>query len=59
MDNDKVRHHIESLKKKHSILDKEIQEGYDHYLNDLMLEKMKKEKLALKDEIEKFIRTLD
>lgn len=59
MDTDKVRNHIETLKKKHSILDKEIQEGYKNYINDIMLEKMKKEKLALKDEIEKYIRTLE
>lgn len=59
MDTDKIRHHINTLKKKHSVLDKEIKEDYKNYVSDQVLEVKKKEKLALKDEIEKYLRTLD
>lgn len=59
MDVEKIKHHIETLKKRHGELDKEIIEDYKNYVSDYVLETKKKEKLALKDEIEKFIRTID
>lgn len=55
----KISHHIEVLKQKHELLDKEIVEDYKNYVSDMVIEKKKKEKLALKDEIEKFIRQIN
>lgn len=53
MDATKVKSHIEKLRKKHLKLDKDIQESYNRYVDDLTIEKMKKQKLAIKDEIER------
>jgi len=44
---------IEMLKLKHIELDHKIKEGYTHFLNDSDLTKMKKQKLILKEHIEK------
>ena len=51
--------HLESLKLKHKELDKQIEEGYTTYINDGNLQKMKMEKLILKDQIRLLERELD
>lgn len=55
----KITYHIEVLKQKHDELDRAIKDDYKNYVDDMIIEKKKKEKLALKDEIEKYIRTLN
>lgn len=59
MEIQKIRHHVQTMKEKHDALDKEITEDYKNYVDDLTIERKKKEKLALKDEIEKYIRTIE
>ena len=49
---EKLEHHMKALQEKHDILDKEIKDAYMDNVSDLIVEKMKKEKLKLKDEIE-------
>ena len=44
---------IESLIRKHKDLDNEIKLCYSRYIDDPMLIKMKKEKLHIKEQIEK------
>jgi len=58
MNAEKVKHHVEALKKKHADLDKLIDESYSHYDLDEFINKLKKEKLALKSEIEEFEKKL-
>lgn len=55
----KITYHVEVLKQRHDELDRQIQEDYKRYVDDMIIERKKKEKLALKDEIEKYIRTLN
>lgn len=55
---EKLQHHIVHLKEKHDLLDKEIQELESHHSNHEKVTELKKEKLHLKDEIEKFKRQL-
>lgn len=43
---------IEYLEKQHKELDKEIQLCYSNYVSDPLLTVMKKQKLAIKEEIE-------
>jgi hypothetical protein len=50
MDKDKIEHHIKHLKHKHEDLEKRIQANPTDYIVSQVL---KKEKLQLKDEIEK------
>lgn len=50
---EKLNNHIKHLQEKHDKLDKEIQDMYVDCVSDLVLEKAKKEKLRLKDEIER------
>jgi uncharacterized protein YdcH (DUF465 family) len=52
MTREKLIHHAEHLKEKHDALDRQIKELYEHHTDDLKVEKLKKEKLKLKDEIE-------
>ena len=59
MTREKLIHHVEHLKEKHDKLDKQIKELYEHHTNDLTVEKLKKEKLKLKDEIEQTNRKID
>ncbi len=54
MDSEKIKHHISHLQKRHDELDQLIQEEYNRYQDDRLVLQLKKEKLALKDEIEKF-----
>lgn len=49
---EKLQHHQKALQEKHDILDKEIKDAYMDNVSDLEVEKMKKQKLRLKDEIE-------
>jgi len=49
---EKVERHMHALQEKHDILDKEIKDAYMDNVGDLEIEKMKKQKLRLKDEIE-------
>ena len=49
---EKVERHMHALQEKHDILDKEIRDAYLDNVGDLEVEKMKKQKLRIKDEIE-------
>jgi len=49
---EKLERHMHALKEKHDILDKEIRDAFVDNVGDLEIEKMKKQKLRLKDEIE-------
>jgi hypothetical protein len=49
---EKLENHIKHLQEKHDILDKEIKDAYMDNVGDLEIEKMKKQKLKLRDEIE-------
>jgi uncharacterized protein YdcH (DUF465 family) len=49
---EKLEHHMDALQEKHDILDKEIKDAYMDNVGDVEVEKMKKQKLKLKDEIE-------
>lgn len=51
---EKIKHHIAHLQEQHDELDKQIQELYKHHTEDLKVEELKKKKLHLKDEIERF-----
>jgi len=44
---------LDQLIARHKDLDLKIKEAYTYYLDDASLSKMKQEKLAIKDEIEK------
>jgi len=59
MDREKLQHHIKHLQDKHDALDQLIQEEYNRYQDDKSVSSLKKEKLALKDEIEKFKKDLE
>jgi hypothetical protein len=59
---EKMVSHYKNIKEKHDILDKKIQEAYNHYTKDEDIHKMKQEKLVLKEEmfrIEKELGTED
>ena len=49
---EKLEHHIKHLQEKHILTDKEIKDAYMDNVSDLEVEKLKKQKLKLKDEIE-------
>jgi len=51
---DKLKHHIEHLKKMHNDLDRQIEEDYKTHSEDRLISVLKKKKLAIKDEIKKF-----
>lgn len=58
MDLEKIKNHIKHLEKQHHELDVIIQGEYNRYQDDRLVLHMKKEKLAIKDEIEKFKKLL-
>ncbi len=58
MNREKLEHHIKHLQEKHDALDRLIQEEYNRYQDDKAVSDLKKEKLALRDEIEKFKKDL-
>jgi hypothetical protein len=49
---EKIERHMHALQEKHDILDKEIRDAFMDNVGDLEIEKMKKQKLRMKDEIE-------
>jgi uncharacterized protein YdcH (DUF465 family) len=49
---EKVQRHMHALQEKHDLLDKEIKDAFMDNVGDLEIEKMKKQKLKLRDEIE-------
>ena len=51
---EKIKHHIAHLQEQHDALDKQIQELYAHHTDDFKVEDLKKKKLHLRDEIERF-----
>jgi hypothetical protein len=59
MDREKIQNHIKHLQEKHDNLDRLIQEEHNRYQDDRAVSNLKKEKLGLKDEIEKFKKDLD
>jgi len=52
MQKQKIEHHIERLKEKHKDLELDLMEAHAQW-NDTLAAQIKKEKLKLKDEIEK------
>lgn len=55
---EKIKHHISHLQEQHDNLDKQIVELESHHSKHEKVVEMKKEKLHLKDEIEKFKKQL-
>jgi len=51
---EKLEHHITHLQEMHDVLDQQIQEDYAKFKDDTSLNHLKKKKLQLRDEIEKF-----
>jgi hypothetical protein len=54
MDKLKIEHHIKHLQNKHNILEKQLIELDKHHEESVHVTDLKKQKLKLKDEIEKF-----
>ena len=54
MDINKIERHIDHLKQQHIQLDKELKEELSHFGNETLIHDLKKKKLHIKDEIEKF-----
>lgn len=52
MSNNKLESHLAELEAHHTLLDKQIKEGYSMYLDDAELSKTKQEKLHIKRQIE-------
>ena len=48
---EKLISHIKHVQSKHDLLDKQIKEAYNHYTDDIAINKMKVEKLHLKEEM--------
>ena len=57
MDKMSLEHHIKHLETKHKDLELDLMEAHAQY-DDTLASKIKKEKLKLKDEIEKFRKQL-
>jgi hypothetical protein len=51
MSNDSLRAHLEELKRKHRLLDSEVEDLSQNRNYDIQMRKLKTEKLWLKDEI--------
>ena len=56
---EKLIHHAETLRERHDDLDKEITKLFEHHADDMKVENLKKQKLKLKDEIEKLYKRID
>lgn len=56
---DKLSHHISHLEEKHRKIDNDIIELYNSHGNDLKIETLKKVKLHIKDEIEKYRKDIE
>ncbi len=52
-------HHITHLEHQHNELDKRVMEETKHHGEDFIIRKLKKQKLELKDEIEKMRKKLN
>ena len=59
MNREKLEHHIKHLQMKHDELDRLIQEEFNRYQDDRTVIDLKKEKLILKETIEKFKQDLE
>lgn len=59
MNREKLENHIKHLQQKHDDLDQIIQDEYNRYQDDRLVLHLKKQKLLIKDEIEKFKKDLD
>lgn len=55
---EKMIGHYESLKSKHDLLDKQIEEAYNHHEDDLKIQQMKNKKLHLKEQMFEFEKKL-
>lgn len=53
MNKQKVFNHIEHLREKHEEIDKRLKRAVELHSNDFIITTLKKEKLHLKDEIQK------
>lgn len=51
MNKEKLEQHLNRLQERHAELEKKINDGYTHYLDDEHLGKIKHEKLGVKREI--------
>ena len=58
MNKEKIEHHISHLQEKHDELDTRIAKAFESHGNEHIIKVLKKEKLALKDEIEGFKRQI-
>jgi len=58
MNREKIEHHISHLQEKHDALDDRITEAFRRHGDEHIIKVLKKEKLALKDEIEGFKKQL-
>ena len=58
MKREKIEHHISHLQEKHDELDARIVKAIQSHGNEHIIKVLKKEKLALKDEIEGFKKQL-
>ena len=58
MKRDKIEHHITHLQEKHDELDARITMAHNTHGNEHIIKTLKKEKLALKDEIQGFKKQL-
>jgi len=56
---EKLIHHAETLRERHDDLDKEITKLFNQHADDMKVENLKKQKLKLKDEIEKLYKRID
>jgi hypothetical protein len=54
MNREKIEHHIYHLQEKHDELNARITKAFEGHGNEHIIKVLKKEKLALKDEIEGF-----
>ena len=59
MNKEKLQHHLKHLEERHSELEKKVNDGYSHYLDDIHLSKIKHEKLGIKRDIEKTLKQLE
>lgn len=56
---EKLIHHAETLRERHDNLDKEITRLFEQRVDDIKVESLKKQKLKIKDEIEKLYKRID
>jgi hypothetical protein len=59
MDKSSIEHHVKHLEEKHRELDYKIKTEYIRYGSDPVVIDLKKQKLHLKEEIEKYKRQLE